>query len=571
MTSALNHRQQSNGSNFSLNNTKRFSNGEPLFFAKYPMYKIYTFSFLLVSLFSLSAQEKITFPCDLAPYLNQEVTITNPMVVISNSSLENYGQLTLSSHRQRIPTEVELPASSGYLNTLRRNQEERLELAKSSRFSYTDEIGSRRTGSVIPELTGTILFQYGKYFIHPTQPVYFENSDRTDAPKAMSGINLKVVSANLCHYIADSLMWSEGNGAKNQPEFNRQREKIIRALLAMDAGIYALCEVGEGEKALQDLVSGMNRFIGSDDYEYVFDGDVKATRYTKSGFIYHRRLVRPYGTFQFNEIAELAYLNKRKIAIGFELLSNGERLVVNMNHFISKSSGSGENADQNDGQGKSNATRIREAKATLSFLKKLQYEFNDKDVLVVGDLNAYSQEDPIRILEAGGLVNEVEKYVPQGYSYTYQGQVGYIDHVFTTSSLSAQVAEVQPWSVNADEVAAIGYKNAEKCLPDKPYRYSDHDPLLTGINLGTSGIAVEEAENELVITGSAAQGYLSIHCKGVRFMTVLDLTGKVVYYEHMNGAPDHVLLPTDAISSGYYLIRVGTDERCLSAKIRIAR
>ena len=64
-------------------------------------------------------------------------------------------------------------------------------------------------------------------------------------------------------YIGQLLM-EFPNGAANQAEFTRQRTKILAALKAMNADIYALCEVGEGRTAVQDIVNGLNEAEGTD-------------------------------------------------------------------------------------------------------------------------------------------------------------------------------------------------------------------------------------------------------------------------------------------------------------------
>ena len=81
----------------------------------------------------------------------------------------------------------------------------------------------------------------------------------------------------------------------------------------------------------------------------------------------------------------------------------------------------------------------REAEATLKFIEEITKTYNDPDVLVVGDLNAYTCEDPIRTLENGGLVNLLTTYAPNQYSYAYFSNgsyaVGYLDHSLATSTL----------------------------------------------------------------------------------------------------------------------------------------
>jgi hypothetical protein len=116
---------------------------------------------------------------------------------------------------------------------------------------------------------------------------------------------------------------------------------------------------------------------------------------------------------------------------------------------------------------------------------------NDPDFLIIGDLNAYAKEDPIRALEAAGYTNLIRRDLgDSAYSYVFQGQSGYLDHALASASLRPQVTGATEWHINADEPVALDYKVYLKSpgqlttlySPD-PYRSSDHDPLLVGLNL----------------------------------------------------------------------------------------
>lgn len=97
-----------------------------------------------------------------------------------------------------------------------------------------------------------------------------------------------------------------------------------------------------------------------------------------------------------------------------------------------------EYADTGDGQGSHVLRRVHEAEATLEFIKTVTAYFEDEDVLIVGDLNSYSKEDPIRVLEEGELINELQKYAPNEYSYAFFSNnsyaTGYLDHSFATAT-----------------------------------------------------------------------------------------------------------------------------------------
>jgi len=108
--------------------------------------------------------------------------------------------------------------------------------------------------------------------------------------------------------------------------------------------------------------------------------------------------------------------------------------------------------------------------------------------MIMGDLNAYAMEDPIRALTGGGLTNLVKSYIGNyAYSYTFDGMLGYLDHSLANADLTEQVSGVTIWHINTDEPAVIDYENFFNppgyYTPDA-YRASDHDPVITGLDLG---------------------------------------------------------------------------------------
>lgn len=107
--------------------------------------------------------------------------------------------------------------------------------------------------------------------------------------------------------------------------------------------------------------------------------------------------------------------------------------IVIANHFKSKGSvpegAPAGNVDSGDGQGNANAIRVAQAGALASFAAR----FADKPTLLVGDFNSYSQEDPIKALEAAGW----DRVSGAGEaSYVYAGRSGSLDHVFANTPRS---------------------------------------------------------------------------------------------------------------------------------------
>ena len=141
-----------------------------------------------------------------------------------------------------------------------------------------------------------------------------------------------------------------------------------------------------------------------------------------------------------------------------------------------------------DGQGNCNLTRDMQAARVLEFVDDLATSSGDADVLVVGDMNSYLEEDPIETLETG-LVNLVSAYDSDPYSYVffatyafpYVGR-GLLDHAFATDSLASQVRSTDVWHINADEPRMLDWFDVDVVAPG-PYRASDHDPVVIGLRL----------------------------------------------------------------------------------------
>ena len=130
-------------------------------------------------------------------------------------------------------------------------------------------------------------------------------------------------------------MWGHSNGAKDEAAFQRQRKKVLAAMKEIDADVYAICEIEEGDYSVNELVQALNEEYGvTGKYKGIDSGDKKITSYTKNAFIYDTERVSPYMDFK---TYEGTYLVLRHVAQCFELKENGSRVILTMNHFKSKS------------------------------------------------------------------------------------------------------------------------------------------------------------------------------------------------------------------------------------------
>lgn len=295
-------------------------------------------------------------------------------------------------------------------------------------------------------------------------------------------------------------------GADSQTEFDRQWPKTVAAIVKTGADVIACSELendGYGaDSAIQTLVTQLNAATAPGTYAFIDadagTGQVNAlgTDAIKVGLIYQPARVTPVGaTAALNSAAfvnggDSTARNRPALAQAFAQ-TNGERFIVLANHFKSKGSAC-DAPDAGDGQGNCNVVRTNAAAALRDWLATDPTGTGDPDVLILGDLNSYAREDPIRALEAGGYTNLVRQYGGEAaYSYVFDGQWGYLDHALASASLAGQVKGAGEYHINADEPSVLDYNTDYKTAGQQvslyaadEFRAADHDPLIVSLALG---------------------------------------------------------------------------------------
>jgi predicted extracellular nuclease len=219
------------------------------------------------------------------------------------------------------------------------------------------------------------------------------------------------------------------------------------------------------------LVDAMNVRAKKMVYAYVSQGWSNGDTIS-CGYIYRQDRVRPYGDLQYAYQDRSSHNHYRLVACGFEQIATGERFVLNSNHLRSKR-GEGDSSNQK---------RMDNVDSLLHMLGRIEQEqlFGDSDVLLVGDYNCYTQEQPIQTLIRAGYEDMVMRDDAMGYSYVYHSEAGYLDRVFASPTMAAQVQKVAVYHLNADYFYSRGYKRG---LDNTMFRYADHDPILISVKL----------------------------------------------------------------------------------------
>jgi uncharacterized protein len=465
------------------------------------------------------------------------VTFPSTLSVSEYFELARYGQVVLrEGGRPHTFTAVNEPTELGYIN-------HQIDLA--SRTIILDDEDNRqnrpvdtpntpyfypvpglsidnyfRGGDTITNLTGVLHWSFAgqtgtdAWRIRPVTEV-FEYVFTPDNPRPAVpdvGGSLKVASFNVLNYFltidttASNDVGTCGpsgtmdcRGADSAQELERQRTKLLAALLAIDADVFGFMEMENtpGVEPLADIVAGLPG------YDYIDTGAI-GTDAIRVGIIYKGSTVVPVGDYaildgtvdpRFNDGR-----NRPALAQSFEEIGTGARFTVVVNHLKSKGSGCGPGDDDTTtGQGNCNLTRTLAAQAMADWLATDPTGSGDADVLIIGDLNSYAKEDPIVALENAGYSNLVSLFGgPSAYSYVFDGQLGYLDHALSSPTLTPQVTGVAEWHINADEVPLFDYNDdvrdaGEATFEEESdvfplyeaneFRTSDHDPVIIGLNL----------------------------------------------------------------------------------------
>jgi predicted extracellular nuclease len=423
-----------------------------------------------------------------------------------------------------------------------------------------------RGGDTITGLTGVLHWSWAgqtgtdAWRIRPVEERYDYKfkpmNPRKDTAPYVGG-TLKVASFNMLNYFTtiDSTSSSTSGpcgpdgiqdcrGADSVAELTRQTAKAATALCGINADIFGLMETENNATALAALVSAANAVSHCGPYAYINTGVIGGDA-IKVGLLYKTATVSPVNTFKLlDSTIDARFIdtkNRPSLAQTFSHKASGEKLTVAVNHLKSKGSGCTDTAfdgftdfDNLDGQGNCNLTRKNAAMALVDWLNSDPTGSNDPDYLIIGDLNSYAKEDPIKAIQNGAddIANTVDDYTnlvekfggKLAYSYVFDGQTGYLDHALASKTLLPQVAGAADWHINADEPPSFDYNDTvkdtgESSFEAKPtalplyeanqYRTSDHDPVIVGLKLGASVNIINGTAAANTVVGTAGEDFIT--------------------------------------------------------------
>lgn len=437
------------------------------------------------------------------------VTLPQDLAILEYFNYGRYGEVVVGTERQFQPTAVAAPGSDEAAAIREANAANRITIDDGrspqnpdpaihpGNLEVFDLDNLFRGGDLITGITGVLDYRFDLWRIQPTEAGTFTPvNERQPAPE-IEGAALEVSSFNVLNYFTTL----ESRGAATAEEFDRQEAKIVAALTELDSAIIGVNEIENNDGvALETLVAALNEATEPGTWAGIDTGTVGTDEIT-TALLYQPALVTPTGEHAvLDESVDPRFdtgSNRPAIAQSFIDNATDRILTVAVNHLKSKGSAC-EGDTGTPEQGNCNAVRTLAAEALADWMSGNPTGIEADGSLIIGDLNSYDHEDPITTLETAGWTDLLEAHQgEEAYTYVFDGQLGYLDYGLADAAMLPFVAGAAAWHANADEASLIDYTMEFKAdaqdaifAPD-PYRASDHDAVVIGIDWETPETVVE--------------------------------------------------------------------------------
>lgn len=470
-----------------------------------------------------------------------------PFTVSDNFNLNRFGEMVLAAGTAplRQPTDVAPFGSAEAAAVADTNERQRVVLDDGSTFDfvssnpandfikdlplpYLTDDPTIQVGNGVTFTKPVILsFGFNEWRFQPQSqvlggngaaPASFSGDTRTPAPQAVGG-DLQVASFNVLNYFpttgeqltgcqyftdrdGDPVGISGGcnaRGAAEQEDFERQRVKIVKAINSLGAEVVSLEEIENSaqflkdrDQALANLVAALNAEAGADTWAYVKSPTLTPTiqreDFIRTGFIYKPAAVKAQGQSFIYDGPEFDQA-RDPLAQVFKPVGGDadDKFLLIVNHLKSKSSPPRQPDPQADyGQGGFNALRTTQAEALVDWADELEVATEVEKVYLDGDFNSYTFEDPMEVLYAAGYASLEEEF-GTGSTYVFGGMIGSLDHGLANDAALGSTTGAAVWNINSVESVAHEYSrfnyNITQFYAPTPYRSSDHDPIVFGIDV----------------------------------------------------------------------------------------
>jgi hypothetical protein len=399
----------------------------------------------------------------------------NDTLVVTDVYQFDQGKFTLSANGfQYVPTEVMQPGAST-ADLLGQNRANALRVLLPEETGFPDLLVS---GASTSHVMGVLAHDdRGKQLSLQSFSSFSDSNFK--APAIPNPNVLRVIGMNLHNYFngdGKGQGFPTPRGAGTVEQFLQQRARIGAAIEVLNPHVLAVMELendGFGpESAAQDFIQLANKSSQGTWAVTRPVADNTGTDMITVGIFYRADQLKALGPSHTLMGPEFERSRQPQAQL-FQRLPGGETILIVINHLKSKGScpDSGVDANQGDGQGCWNDIRWRSAEKMSAWAKELAAAMGTDNILILGDMNAYRNEDPIGAIRHAGFTELMETHPLPTYSFAYRGQHGTLDYAFASDALLEQVHQAYIWHVNAAFPAHMQ-------LPLPWLRFSDHDPVV---------------------------------------------------------------------------------------------
>lgn len=449
---------------------------------------------------------------------------TGTYKLVSSHNLQNFGELWTSAGStmpvEAFETQAPNTKAANDITTANNNARLLLDDGYSIRVDNENHPGDQpyftaspvvRNGDTVtfPAGGGVLTFDFNNWRVQPPVPLNHESPANlkptftpvntrpaTTAPDV--GGDLTVAAFNVLNYFTTLAEDNpEARGAENAAEFAIQESKIVTAINGLDADVVALQEIensvklGEApDEALAHLVASLNAAAGEGTWDYVRTPtalhDPAIVDVITNAIIFKPAVVKPSGE-ALTVIDETVWdIAREPIAQTFKY--DKQFVTVIANHFKSKGNNPPDTTPET-GQDPYNGERVEQAQSLLAFANSLS-EGKKNAVYLVGDFNSYAKEAPVQVFVEAGWTDILFSTARGQYTYTFDGELGSLDHVIASPAASDRVTKAAVWSINSPEWQGREYWGPA-AEAGTPYRSSDHDPIVVGVGSESAATTVD--------------------------------------------------------------------------------
>ena len=337
------------------------------------------------------------------------------------------------------------------------------------------------TGAVLNDVTGVVGYSFGNFEVLATSAVTVATpSTLTQETTALAaGVDtLTVADLNVQNLDAND---ADGDTDVADGRFAAIADQIVHRLGTPD--IVSLQEIQDNSGSvdngvvaanvtLQTLVDAITAAGGP---HYTFIDNPFITNDTNGGqpggnirvaYLYNADRVSLAAPVSTTPNAATDFAGSRPPLVA-TFAFNGENVTVIDNHFSSKGGSSPLFGSIQESINGAAAARLTQAQNVASYVSSLGASAK---VLVLGDLNEFTNEESLAPLNAAGL-NALSLTLPLGerYSYVFEGNAQELDQVFASNALLP--------------VSALDIVHTNSEFADSAGRASDHDPSVVAIHI----------------------------------------------------------------------------------------